>query len=308
MTGPWLDHTVTEDEAGRTVQEVLTGPMQVSRRMIQKLTRAQGILLNRRAPFLGRKVKAGDVVSARVQRDEEPGLEPVEMPLSIVHEDDDVLVLDKPPFVLVHPTSPEQKETLAHGVAHHFARRGVRARVRPVHRIDRDTSGLVLFAGSALAHQRLDKQLREGGVGRLYQALVHGVVEGDSGVIDAPIARDPRRPNLRAVRPGGEPARTRWRVVDRLPGATLLELELETGRTHQIRLHMLHAGHAVLGDRQYGRAGTGLIDRQALHASRLSFHHPTTGEAMDFTAPLPEDMARAAERLREDSAAASDAG
>jgi 23S rRNA pseudouridine1911/1915/1917 synthase len=94
------------------------------------------------------------------------------------------------------------------------------------------------------------------------------------------------------------PARTRWRVADRLPGATLLELELETGRTHQIRLHMLHAGHPVLGDRQYGRAGTGLIDRQALHASRLSFHHPTTGEAMDFTAPLPGDMARAVERLR----------
>src|SRR5215211_48995 len=100
MADRWLDHTVTEDEAGRTVQEVLTGPMQVSRRMIQKLTRAKGILLNRRAPFLGRKVKAGDVVSARVQREEEPALAPVEMPLAIVHEDDDVLVLDKPPYVL----------------------------------------------------------------------------------------------------------------------------------------------------------------------------------------------------------------
>lgn len=298
MTVRWLDHTVTAEEAGQTVQDVLTGPMQVSRRMIQKLTRAQGILLNRRAPFLGRRVKAGDVVSARVQRDEEPGLEPVDMPLAIVHEDADVLVIDKPPFVLVHPTTPEQRETLAHGVAHHFAQRGMRTRVRPVHRIDRDTSGLVLFANSALAHQRLDKQLRDGQIGRVYQALVGGVIEGDEGVIDAPIARDRRRPDLREVREGGEAARTRWRVVERFPRATLVELELETGRTHQIRVHMLHAGHPVLGDRQYGRAGTALIGRQALHASRLAFHHPTTGEAMAFTAPLPDDMARAAERLR----------
>jgi 23S rRNA pseudouridine1911/1915/1917 synthase len=301
MTQKWLEHTVAEDEAGRTVQEVLTGPMQVSRRMIQKLTRAQGILLNRRAPFLGRKVKAGDVLSARVQRDEEPGLMPVEMPLSIVYEDDDVLVLNKPPFILVHPTRPEETGTLAHGVANHLVARGIRTRVRPVHRVDRDTSGLVLFAHSALAHQRLDLQLREGGIGRVYLALVDGVVEGDSGTIDAPIARDPRRPNLRAVRPGGEAARTRWRVAERFPHATLLEVELDTGRTHQIRVHMLHAGHPVLGDRQYGRAGAGLIGRQALHAWRLSFHHPTTGEAMELTAPLPEDIARAVERVRGDS-------
>jgi RluA family pseudouridine synthase len=303
MTGQWLDHTVTQEEAGRTVQEVLTGPMQVSRRMIQKLTRAQGILLNRRAPFLGRKVKAGDVLSARVQHDEEPGLVPVQMPLAIVHEDDDVLVLDKPPFILVHPTRPEETGTLAHGVAHYLATHGMRTRVRPVHRVDRDTSGLVLFANSALAHQRLDHQLREGGIGRVYLALVDGVMEEESGTIDAPIARDPRRPNLRAVRPGGEAARTRWRVAERFARATLLEVELDTGRTHQIRVHMLHAGHPVLGDRQYGRAGAGLIGRQALHASRLSFHHPTTGQAMELTAPLPDDIARAVERVRGDSIA-----
>jgi 23S rRNA pseudouridine1911/1915/1917 synthase len=297
MTQRWLDHTVAEDEAGRTVQEVLTGPMQVSRRMIQKLTRARGIVLNRRPAFLGRKVRAGDVISARVGVDEETGLRPVAMPLSIVHEDDEVLVIDKPPFVLVHPTSPEQTETLSHGVAHHFERHGLRAKVRPVHRIDRDTSGLVLFAKSAVAHARLDTQLREGGIARVYQALVDGVVADDAGEIDAPIARDPRNASLRVVRPGGEPARTRFRVLERLARATLLELELDTGRTHQIRVHMLHAGHPVIGDRQYGRAGTSLIKRQALHASRLTFTHPTTGERLTFDAPLPPDMAQAMERL-----------
>lgn len=298
MSDRWLEHTVVEGEAGRTVQEILTGPMQVSRRMIQKLTRAKGILLNRRPAFLGRKVRAGDMIAARVGVDEHAGLAPVAMPLSIVHEDGDVLVLDKPPFLLVHPTSPEQRETLSHGVAHHFDRVGVKAKVRPVHRIDRDTSGLVLFAKTALAHSRLDPQLHPGTLDRAYLALVDGAVEGDAGVVDAPIGRDPRNPQLRAVRSDGDAARTRWRVVERFPRATLLELELETGRTHQIRVHMVHLGHPVLGDRQYGRAGTSLIRRQALHAARLAFAHPTTGERVTFEAPLPEDMRALVERLR----------
>lgn len=298
MSERWLEHTVTAEEAGRTVQEVLTGPMQVSRRMIQRLTRAKGILLNRRGAFLGRKVKAGDVVAARVGVDEPGGLAPVAMPLAIVHEDGEVLVIDKPPFLLVHPTSPEQRETLSHGVAHHFARTGVKAKVRPVHRIDRDTSGLVLFAKTALAHSRLDPQLHPGALERGYLALVDGVVEGDAGVVDAPIGRDARNPQLRAVRPDGDAARTRWRVVERFARATLLALELETGRTHQIRVHMLHLGHPVLGDRQYGRAGTGLIRRQALHAARLSFAHPSSGERMSFEAPLPGDMVELIEKLK----------
>lgn len=298
MSDRWLEHTVVEGEAGRTVQEILTGPMQVSRRMIQKLTRAKGILLNRRPAFLGRKVRAGDMIAARVGVDEHAGLAPVAMPLSIVHEDGDVLVLDKPPFLLVHPTSPEQRETLSHGVAHHFDRVGVKAKVRPVHRIDRDTSGLVLFAKTALAHSRLDPQLHPGTLDRAYLALVDGAVEGDAGVVDMPIGRDPRNPQLRAVRSDGDAARTRWRVVERFPRATLLELELETGRTHQIRVHMAHLGHPVLGDRQYGRAGTSLIRRQALHAARLAFAHPTTGERVTFEAPLPEDMRALVERLR----------
>jgi 23S rRNA pseudouridine1911/1915/1917 synthase len=296
--GRWMEHSVAEDEAGRTVQEILTGAMGISRRMIQKLTRARGITLNRRPAFLGRKTRAGDVVAARVAFQEDAGLQPVEMALDVVHEDGDVLVLNKPPFVLVHPTSPEQAVTLAHGVAHHFAARGLRAKVRPVHRIDRDTSGLVLFAKSAVAHQRLDRQLQEGGVERVYLALVDGVVKEDDGRIDAPIGRHPRHPHLRSVRDDGEPAVTRFRVVERFLRATLLELELETGRTHQIRVHMQHAGHPVLGDRQYGQAGKGMIGRQALHAARLSLAHPASGERMTFEAPLPEDMATLLERLR----------
>jgi RluA family pseudouridine synthase len=294
----WAEHTVAADEAGRTVEEILTGPMGISRRMIQRLTRSRGVQLNRRPAYLAGKVKKGDVVTARVAPEEDAGLPPVPMELAVVHEDAEVLVLDKPPFLLVHPTSPEQTRTLAHGVAHRFAQQGLRAKVRPVHRIDRDTSGLVLFARTALAHAHLDAQLREREMGRSYLAFVRGAVADDAGMVDAPIGRDRKNPNLRAVRPGGEPALTRWRVAERFSGATLLELELETGRTHQIRVHMAHLGHPVLGDRPYGGAARGdTMKRQALHAARLAFAHPRTGERMSFEAPLPADLAELREWL-----------
>ncbi|HYR11027.1 MAG TPA: RluA family pseudouridine synthase [Longimicrobium sp.] len=295
----WVNHTVTPDQAGRTVQEILTGPMSVSRRMIQRLTRAKGLQHNRRAAWLNAKVRAGDVVSARLHPAESAGLAPVPMDLRVVYEDAEVLAVDKPPFLLVHPTSPEQDRTLAHGVAHHLAQQGVHAKVHPVHRIDRDTSGLVVFAKTGHAHHRLDLQLRAGELKREYLALVDGVVEGERGVIDAPIGRDPRNPVLRVVRKDGDAAVTRWEVAARYPTATLLRLELETGRTHQIRVHLLHAGHPVLGDRQYGRKGQHLLKRQALHASHLAFAHPTSGEPIRLDAELAPDMQAAVEMLSE---------
>jgi 23S rRNA pseudouridine1911/1915/1917 synthase len=294
----WTEHTVQSEEAGRTVQDILTGPMGVSRRMIQKLTRAKGLQHNRRPAWLAAKVRAGDVVAARLLTGESAaGLEPVEMDLAIHHEDAEVLVVDKPPFLLVHPTAPDQDRTLAHGVAWHLRQRGLHTAVHPVHRIDRDTSGLVLFAKTGHAHHRLDVQLRAGEIEREYLALVDGVMADDRGVIDAPIARDPRNPSLRAVREGGETAVTRYEVVERYPSATLVRLGLETGRTHQIRVHMRHAGHPVLGDRQYGRRGLDTIKRQALHAARLAFVHPSSGERIDLEAPLAPDMAEAISRL-----------
>jgi 23S rRNA pseudouridine1911/1915/1917 synthase len=294
----WTEHTVQPDEAGRRVQDILTGPMGVSRRMIQKLTRAKGLRHNRKPAWLAAKVRAGDVIAARLQMGETAGLEPVEMELAIVHEDAEVLVVDKPPFLLVHPTAPEQDRTLAHGVAWHLREQGLHAAVHPVHRIDRDTSGLVLFAKTGHAHHRLDVQLRAGEIRREYLALVDGVMADDRGTIDAPIARDPRNPSLRAVREGGEAALTRYEVVERFAAATLVRLELETGRTHQIRVHMRHAGHPVLGDRQYGRKGLDTIKRQALHAARLAFVHPSSGERLELEAPLAPDMQTAVDQLR----------
>jgi 23S rRNA pseudouridine1911/1915/1917 synthase len=299
LSARWSEHTVGEDEAGRTVQEILTGPMGISRRMIQRLTRAKALRHNRRPAWLAAKVRAGDVVAARVEAGERGALlAPVAMELAVLYEDAEVLVADKPPFLLVHPTSPAHDRTLAHGVAAHLAARGEPPTVHPLHRIDRDTSGAVLFAKTSHAHHRLDLQLREGAVGREYLALVEGEVEGDAGTVDAPIGRHPKDAQLRSVRPGGDPAVTRWRVEERLTGATLLRCVLETGRTHQIRVHLAHLGHPIVGDRRYGAAPTRLLRRQALHAARLSFTHPTTAEPVSVDSPLPPDLLAAVEALR----------
>ena len=295
----WAEHTVSAEEKGLSVEEVLTGAMGVSRRMIQKLTRTKGVRLNGKPAFLAKKVRVGDVVSAAQTFTEEAGITPKQMELDLVFEDADLLVLNKPPFTLVHPIQPGQTNTLSNGIAWHYEQQGLSAKVRPVHRIDRDTSGLLVVAKTAFAHQHLDRQLRERDLKREYLALVSGVVSEDRGAIDAPIGKDKLNPALRAVRPqAGEFALTRYQVVERYAEATLVQLELETGRTHQIRVHMTHLGHPLLGDRQYGRVGLLLLKRQALHASRLSFAHPATGEPMAFEAPLPPDMAAVRDRLR----------
>lgn len=293
----WARHTVTAEEAGATVEKVLREQLGVSGRMIQRLTRSKGIRLSGRSTHLGRKVREGEVVEARTSQEEEPGLEPVPMELQIVHEDRDLLVVDKPAGLLVHPISPRHTRTLAHGVTHHLLAQGIRAKVRPVHRLDRDTSGLLLVAKTAYVHQHLDRQLRERTLERGYLAFVAGEVEREEGMVDAPIGRHPTAPHLRAVRPGGEPALTRYRVEERYRGATLLAVELDTGRTHQIRVHLAHLGHPVLGDREYAGASP-LADRQALHARRLTFTHPATGERLSFEAPLPAELERLREALR----------
>lgn len=286
----WLEHTVADDEAGRSVQEIATGVMGISGRMIQRLTRSRGITLNRRPAHLAKKVRAGDVIAIRTADTEGTELDPVPMQLAIVHEDDDLMVIDKPPFLLVHPVAPHHRATLAHGIAHHYLGQGLRAKVRPVHRLDRDTSGLILIAKTAFAHQHLDRQLRERRLRREYFALLNGTVGEESGEVRARIGRRAGAPSLREVRADGDEAVTRYRVLERLREATAVALELETGRTHQIRVHMAHIGHPVIGDAQYGGPRHPRLARQALHSWNLSFEHPRTGAGMNLTAPPAADI------------------
>ncbi|WP_018133408.1 RluA family pseudouridine synthase [Effusibacillus pohliae] len=295
---PWIEYIIQPEQEGMALQEILTGQMKISRRMIQKLTRTKGILYNGKPTFLKRPVKAGHVVQVAAEVSNRQTLLPQPIPFGILYEDQEILVINKPAGINVHPIHSGQTDTLANGIAWHMREQGLAAPVRLVHRLDRDTSGILIVGKSAFAHQHLDRQLRERKLMRRYLALVEGEVEEEQGTLAYPIGRDPENPVKRKVRQDGEPAVTHFWLREKWKGASLLELSLETGRTHQIRVHLAHHGYPVLGDRQYGHPSL-LIKRQALHAFRLSFTHPRTGAPLELEAPLAEDMAAAIEQLKQ---------
>lgn len=232
----------------------------------------------------------------RMFPEEPPGVEPEWHDLEILYEDDFCLVVHKPAGMPVHPHSEGQKGTLAHAVASHFEQTGQRCRIRHIHRLDADTTGPVLYAKNEYAHQLLDEAMRNKLIRRTYLAVVEGVIRAPQGRIDAPIGRDRHVTGKMRVSPTGKPARTRFEVVGRAQDHTLIRAELETGRTHQIRVHFSHLGHPLAGDRLYG-GSTRLIGRQALHGERLVFVHPFTKEQVTVTDPLPPELASLLETL-----------
>jgi 23S rRNA pseudouridine1911/1915/1917 synthase len=216
----------------------------------------------------------------------------------IVHRDEAVVVVDKPPGLVVHPAGSHKGETLVEKLAGIAG--GEEDRLGIVHRLDKDTSGLMVVARGEEAHRALSRQIKAREVTREYLALVEGALDSRSGTIDAPLGRDRRRRTRRAVRGSGErEARTHFEVIERLPADTLARARLETGRTHQIRVHFAAIGHPVAGDPEYGTAGRHGLERQFLHAARLAFAHPITGEELTFESPLPADLEEALARARE---------
>jgi 23S rRNA pseudouridine1911/1915/1917 synthase len=210
--------------------------------------------------------------------------------VQIVHEDDFCLVAMKPAGMPVHPSQPGQGGTLDHAVAYYYETTGQYCKLRHIHRLDNDTTGLVLYAKNDFAQQVLDQAMREKAIRRTYRAIAQGRLTPPVGIIDRPIGKDRHHSQRRRVSPGGAPARTRYRTVEQAKEAALVELELETGRTHQIRVHLQFAGAPLVGDALYG-GPVKLFPRQALHGYRLEFAHPWSGEAMLLTVPMPEDMA-----------------
>jgi 23S rRNA pseudouridine1911/1915/1917 synthase len=309
IDGKWLEYEVSTTDNGVPLEALLKERLAVSGRMLQRLTRQNGLFLNRKRPFLKKKVKAGDRVKLLIADAPETTLSPVAMDISVLFEDDALLVVNKPAGIAVHPVHEGQRHTLAHGIAYYWQQKGKPRAVRPVHRLDKDTSGAVLIAGNAFIHNLLDKQLREHTVRRTYLAVVTGQigVEGYAGMITQPIARDPHHPTRRRVHEQGDEAVTHYKVLECFPtiseiaeeGASLIEVELETGRTHQIRVHFSHAGFPLVGDTLYGGAKIAGMRRQALHAASLAFDHPVTGERQSHIAPLPEDMERLLKQLRQ---------
>ncbi len=244
------------------------------------------------------KVKSGEAVDvALVPRQEESAFAPEEIALDIVYEDDDVLVIDKPAGLVVHPGSGNWSGTMLNALLHHAPRLGELARAGIVHRLDKDTSGLLAVAKNEPAQASLVRQLQARTMKRTYLALARGVVKA-AGTIDAPVGRDRRSRTRMAVVATGKPAVTHYRVRKAFPHHTLLECELESGRTHQIRVHLASIGHPVEGDPVYAGRGPQLLPRQALHAWKLGFEHPGTARPVRFESPLPDDFARLLKTLK----------
>ncbi|GIO38577.1 RNA pseudouridine synthase [Paenibacillus antibioticophila] len=301
-----ISYLVTEDENGWPVKKVLQRKLGVSRKLMSRIKLTErGVLLNGTRVYISALVKTGDRVSISLEKESSEDILPQPIPFDIVYEDDALLIVNKAPGIIVHPTHGHYTETLANGVVYYWQEQGKQYRFRPVHRLDQETSGLIAIAKNAYIHQHISEQLIAGTVTKKYTALVYGCPEHPEGTIDGPIDRDPEQPHRRIVTPEGYPALTSYKVIHCYPGeiGAQVELCLGTGRTHQIRVHMTSIGHPLIGDKMYTlehRETDSMkewIGRQALHASELGFRHPLTGEELLFKAPLPADMEMLRQRL-----------
>jgi len=273
---------------------------QLSRSRARRLIDQGLVVVARRPTKPSQRVAAGDQVLVRIPPPEPLQLIPETIPLSIIYQDSDVLVVDKPGGLTVHPAPGHPRGTLVNALlALCPDLQGIAGTLRPgiVHRLDKDTSGLLAVAKNDLAQQSLAQQLKGREVHKTYLALVQGVPRPPEGAIEAPIGRHPRNRKKMAVVAGGRPAETRYRTRRVLDGYTLLEVEPVTGRTHQIRVHLAAIGHPVVGDATYGRRST-FVGRQFLHAHRLAFRLPTSGRAVEFESPLPPDLREALDLIQ----------
>ena len=299
-TVEWL--TAGAGDAGSRVDAFVAARLPtLSRSAAQRLIDEGQVRLNGRVCRQSERVTVGDRVEVRVPPPRPAETAAEALPLAILYEDDDLLVVNKQAGMAVHPSPGHAGGTLVNAVLYHRPNiAGVGGVVRPgiVHRLDKDTSGLVIVAKHDGAHRNLAQQLKDRVVEKTYLALVRGCPEPAQAVIDAPIGRDPRHRQRMGVVPGGREARTAYTVRERFAAAALVEARLETGRTHQIRVHFAGIGHAIVGDRVYGEASP-LIGRQALHAWRLRFRSPSTGEVIAVEAPPADDFAMALRSLRD---------
>ena len=305
--------TVTAEEAGARLDAYLASATELTRSAAARLMEEEQVTLNGKRANKKDKVKAGDVIIVLLPEPEPDEAIPQDIPLDIVYEDEDILVVNKPCGMVVHPAAGNPDGTLVNAILYHCgdSLSGIGGVIRPgiVHRIDKDTSGLLVVAKNDAAHLALSEQLKVHRVRRVYHAIAIGNLREDMGTVDAPIGRHQTDRKKMAVLRGADAhardAITHYRMLERFAGMCHVECRLETGRTHQIRVHMASLGHPLLGDPVYGGANhkfcenhPALIHGQCLHAAELSLIHPRSGEEMHFTCPLPEDMERILELLR----------
>jgi 23S rRNA pseudouridine1911/1915/1917 synthase len=316
-----IAYVVSDEEEGWKLKTILQKKMNISRKLLTRLKQTEeGIKLNGERVYISVYVRSGDKVEIRMEQETSEDILPQPIPFDILFEDDDLLVVNKEAGIIVHPTSGHYTNTLANGVVHYWLEQGKSFRFRPVNRLDQETTGVLVIAKNPYVHQHISQQMIDGEVDKKYIALVHGMPSPPEGMVDGPIDRDPLDPHRRIVTPTGYSSLTRYWVIEQYNQTSMVQLKLETGRTHQIRVHMTSIGCPLIGDSYYRHpiyvemetdqddelAGTEtqknlmdenkvvridrLIGRQALHASELSFVHPIRQERMTITAPLPTDM------------------
>lgn len=283
-----LTYTATAQDAGKRVESVLLGPLQISHGLLSRLKRREnGICVNGRRVYTTYVLQAGDEVTAEVGDVDPPQrLEPVAMDLSVVYEDGDLLILDKLANVPVHPTRDPHERNLEQGLLAYLP-----AGDYPhfVSRLDKGTTGLMLVAKSGYVHERMKRRLHTDAFCREYLAVADGIVDPPSGMVDAPIGLADGSTYRHCVRPDGAKSLTVYETVSTAHGRTLLRLKPQTGRTHQLRVHMAHLGYPLTGDWLYGTPSDAIL-RPALHSCRLAFVHPMTGERIECDSPMPPDM------------------
>ena len=298
--------TAATEHAGVRLDAFLSADGALTRSQAARLIAEGRVRVNGKPAAKSARLSGGETVTVDVPQLRETALPPQDIPLDVVYEDDDVIVVNKPTGLVVHPAPGHPDGTLVNALLHHCgdSLSGIGGEKRPgiVHRIDRDTSGLIIAAKNDAAHLTLSAQLKDHSLSRTYECLVTGNMKQDSGTVDAPIGRSSADRKKMAVVPTGRRAVTHWEVVARYPGVTHLRCRLETGRTHQIRVHMAHIGHPILGDTVYGakKPVPGLTG-QCLHASGLRFVHPRTGEPVELHCPLPPEFTAMLQKLQNKS-------
>lgn len=283
------------DESGKRIDKYISEKLDLTRSRVQKLIDDGMVTINGNVAKSSAKVNEGEVLSVEIPELKPLEIVPEEIPLNILYDDDDIIVIDKPKGMVVHPANGNYTGTLVNAIMSKFGDNlsGINGVIRPgiVHRIDKDTSGVLVIAKNDKAHLKLAEQLKEHSMTRVYVAVVRGKLKEKVGTIDAPIGRNPKDRKKMGVVANGKRAVTHYKVIKELDDCSVIEVRLETGRTHQIRVHMSYIGHPLLGDSVYsnGKNKYGFVG-QALHAKILGFIHPSTGEYMEFSSNLPEEF------------------
>lgn len=298
----FTDYTVSEEDAGQRLDVYLSNKSEVSRSHIKNLVENQKVFIGGKSVKAGQILKKGDIITVYEEEIKELNLEPQDIPIDIVYEDDDIAVVNKPQGMVVHPASGSYDRTLVNALLFRLkSLSSINGIIRPgiVHRLDKDTSGLLVVAKNDEAHISLQSQIASKEAKRYYYALVDGIVSKDEGIIETYIDRSKKDRKMMAVsQNSGRIAITMYKVLQRFNKYTLMEYELKTGRTHQIRVHSKHIGHPVVGDSVYGGSNKFDLRGQLLHAHKLVLTHPRTGQIMSFEAPLPDYFENVLNKLR----------